>query len=43
MYCVWNGKVCLQVRNPRRELWQYIPLTKWQRMSARQRAKYVID
>ena len=43
MYCVHNGKVCLQVWNPRRECWQYIPLTKWQRMSERQRNKFIID
>ena len=43
MYCVHQGKVCIQVWNPRRELWQYIPLAKWQRMSDRARAKYVID
>lgn len=40
MYCVSNGKVCLQVWNLHRKQWDYIPLAKWERMSARQRKKY---
>ena len=40
MYCVQDGKVCLQVWNLRREQWDYIPLAKWEHMSARQRKKY---
>lgn len=43
MYCVHQGKVCLQVWNPRRESWQYIPIAKWERMSERARSKYIID
>ena len=43
MYCVTNGKVFIQVWNPRRDQWEYIPLTKWERMSARSRSRYIID
>jgi len=43
MYCVQNGKVCLQVWDPRREQWIYIPLAQWERMSDRARARYIID
>lgn len=40
MYCVSNGKVCIQVWNTITEKWDYIPLLKWERMSDRQRRKY---
>lgn len=40
MYCVQNGRVCLHVWHVKREIWVYIPLAKWERMSARQRKKY---
>lgn len=43
MYCVQNGKVCLQVWDPRREQWVYIPIAQWERMSDRARARYIID
>lgn len=43
MYCVHQGKVCLQVWDPRREQWVYFPLVKWERMSDRARARYIID
>ena len=43
MYCVDHGRVCIQVWNPRRECWQYIPARKWERMSAKARARYIID
>lgn len=43
MYCVHQDKVYLQVWNTRREQWKYIPLAKWERMSARARSKYIID
>lgn len=43
MHCVANGKVCLQVWDPRREQWIYIPLAKWERMSTRERSRYIID
>ena len=43
MYCVDHGRVCIQVWNPRRDKWEYIPERKWQRISTRARARYVID
>lgn len=43
MYCIQDGRVCLQVWDPHREQWEYIPLTKWERMSARERSRYIID
>jgi hypothetical protein len=40
MYCVHNGKACVQVWHKRRETWVYIPLKKWYFMSDRERNKY---
>ena len=43
MYCISNNQVFIQVWSPRRAEWVYIPLTKWERMSDRARARYIID
>ena len=43
MYCIAHEKIFVQAWDPRREQWEYIPLTKWQRMSDRARARYIID
>ena len=43
MYCVHQGKVCIQVWNPRRSKWVYIQEKVWSRMDARARARYIID
>jgi len=40
MYCVQDGRVCVQVWNTKTEQWDIIPLAKWECMSARQRKKY---